>query len=114
KSLAKSAFAAEAATERLERVVDRFPLLRKSRIAVTLSMENSPQQAGPDLFRVKVHCRGGVYHNIVLEKEGTNLHQALAEVVDHLQERLNRHTDKIRIKSRGRGRASLGPRAATD
>lgn len=104
KNLDKSELARESAVERIETVVQRFPDLSMSKISVTLSMENSPLQAGPDLFTVKIHCRGGRYRGITLEKSAPNLYAALAEVVDYMLERLNRFGDRARVKDRSKAR----------
>lgn len=100
KNLEKSELAKEVATERLETVVERFPDLAQSKIQVTLSMENSPIQAGPDLFGVKVHVIGGRYAGVTLQKSADHLYAALADVVEHLLERLNRYGDRHRVKER--------------
>jgi ribosome-associated translation inhibitor RaiA len=104
KGLEKSSLAVEAAEEKLTELIWRFPVLRGSELQVTLSMENSPQQAGPDLFGVKVRVQGGQYHGVILEKKASSLYVALAEVSDHLLERLNRFSDKTRVKSRNQVR----------
>lgn len=99
KNLEKSELARDAAIDRIDAVMDRFPDLAESRINITLSMENAPTQAGPDLFTVKVHCRGGRYKDLILKKSAPSLYLALAEVVEHLQERLNRFGDRARVRS---------------
>lgn len=104
KNLEKSYLAIEAAEEKLTEVVDRFPDLKDSQVNVTLSMENSPRQAGPDLFGVKVRIQGGRYHGVIIEKKASSLYVALADLVDHLLERLNRFSDKFRVKSRSQER----------
>jgi len=104
KNLEKSFLATEAAEEKLAEVVERFPELEGSQLTVTLSMENSPKQAGPDLFGVKVLVRGGRYDGVILEKKASSLYVALADVADHLLERLNRFSDKLRVKNRSRDR----------
>ncbi len=98
KNLEKSELAKAAAEERLATVADRFPDLYKSRITITLSMDNSPFQAGPDVFTVKIQCHGGRYRGVILQKSASSLYIALADLVDHLLERLNRHGDKTRVK----------------
>lgn len=98
KNLEKSELAREAATERMEGLVEKFPDLTSSKIQVTLEMENSPLQAGPDLFKVKVHISRGRYEGITYEACDSNLYVALAETVDHLLEILNRHGDRERVK----------------
>jgi len=104
KGLEKSSLAVEAAEEKLSELIERFPGLRGSELQVTLSMENSPQQAGPDLFGVKVRVQGGQYHGVILEKKASSLYVALADVTDHLLERLNRFSDKTRVKGRNQER----------
>jgi ribosome-associated translation inhibitor RaiA len=96
--LEKSELAREAVKERLAAAIEKFPDLETTQIQVTLSMENSPTQAGQDLFKVKFHCRNGRYRGLLIEKSAPNLYFALAELVDHLLERLNRFGDRARVK----------------
>lgn len=107
KNLEKSEMAREAAAERIEAIVHKFPLLKESRIRVTLEMENSPFQAGPDLFKVKVDVNGGRYRGIRIVKSSSNLYVALAGVVDLMLENLNTHGDKLRNKERNMARKYL-------
>lgn len=104
KNLEKSEMAREAVHERIEILVDKFTDLNESKIQVTLEMENSPTQAGPDLFKVKLHVSRGRYDGITCEKSDSNLYVALAEVVDHMLEALNRFGDKARVKERRNAR----------
>ena len=104
KNLDRSEIAREAAHERIESLVEKFYDLYESKIQVTLEMENSPVQAGPDLFKVKVHVFRGRYDGITVEKSDSNLYVALAEVVDHMLEVLNRYGDRARVKERKRAR----------
>jgi ribosome-associated translation inhibitor RaiA len=111
KNLDKSELAREAATERMASVIEKFPDLKASRIRVTLEMENSPIHAGPDLFNVKVHVASGRYRDVRLEKSAPNLYVALADVVEHMLEKLNRFGDRTRVKERAKARkgwAALG------
>lgn len=100
KNLEKSEMACTAVLERIGVLEDKFPDLREGKILVTLEMENSPTQAGPDLFKVKVHISSGRYFGITVEKSDSNLYVALAELVDHMLERLNRFGDRMRVKER--------------
>lgn len=100
KNLEKSEMAREAVQERFEVFVHKFPDLRNSKILVTLEMENSPVKAGPDLFKVKVHISTGRYRGTTIEKDHPNLYVALADVVDHMLEKLNRFGDRTRVKER--------------
>lgn len=85
KNLEKSELARDVAIERLEVLLDKFPDLRQSRIVVTLEMQNSPAQAGPDLFVVKFQVSGGRYSGVFV-KASTSLYVALADIVDHMLE----------------------------
>lgn len=100
KDLEKSDLAREAVEERFQEVMERFPALSESRIVVTLSMENSPRQGGLDLFGVKTRIEKGTYDGVILEKSASSLYVALADLCEHLLERLNRFSDKKRVKSR--------------
>jgi ribosome-associated translation inhibitor RaiA len=104
KNLESSVLAREAAIERIETLVEKFEHLQKSRISVTLEMENSPIQAGPDLFKVKVQVNGGRYQGVRVQKSAASLYVALADVVDHMLEALNRFSDKERVTDRSKAR----------
>ena len=100
KNLEKSEMAREAVEERVETLFQKFPDLSASKIQITLEMENSPSQAGPDLFRVKLHVARGRYDGIVVDKADSSLYVALAEVIDHMLEKLNHIGDRLRVKER--------------
>lgn len=100
KNLDKSEMARDAAHGRIEALIEKFPDLAKSTIQVTLEMENSPAQAGLDIFKVKVHVARSRYDGITIEKADPNLYIALADVVDHMLENLNRFGDKARVRER--------------
>lgn len=107
KNLDRSELAREAVETKLQQVIEKFPDLFKSRINVTLCMENSPRQAGPDIFCVKTRIQGSKYDGIILEKRDSNLYGALGQVSAHLLERLNRYGDKTRVKARAKERKLL-------
>lgn len=98
KDLEKSELAKDATYNRMQDAMERFPDLERSRITITLSMENSPTQAGPDLFKVKFQCKSGKYNGVILERSAPTLYKALADVSESLLERLNRFGDKERVK----------------
>ncbi len=104
KSIEKSELARDAVTSRVEALREKFPNLAESKIQVTLEMENSPTQPGPDYFKVKLHVSGGRYHGITVQKANANSYVALAEVIDHMLERLNRFGDRRRVKNRAQAR----------
>ena len=112
KDLDPSELAKELAEERIQTVIERFPELAKSKIRITLSMENSPSQPGPDSFSVKVYITGGKYGSVILAKSAGSLYAALAEVVEHLLERLNRYGDRVRVKRRRKTSRLPIPRSA--
>ena len=96
--------ARETAQERIESLIEKFPDLSQCKIQITLEMENSPLQAGPDLFKVKLHVARGKYDGITVKKSGASLYVALAEVVDHMLEKLNRFGDRQRVRERTKAR----------
>lgn len=96
KDLERSELAKNIATDCVDRVLEKFPDLQGSRISMTLSMQNSPVQAGPDLFTVKFNCVSGKYKGVILERSDSNLYKAMALLSNGLLERLNRFGDKKR------------------
>lgn len=104
KNLEKSELAKEAVAERVEALVEKFDDLSDSRITVTLEMENSPTQAGPDVFNVKLHVARGRFDGTTVTKSHSNLYVALADLVDHMLEKLNRAGDRERVKERTKAR----------
>lgn len=59
---------------------------------------------GLDLFSVKLHILGGRYSGVTVEKSNPSMYVALAEVVDHMLEALNRFGDRNRVKERKKAR----------
>ncbi len=104
KNLERSELAREAALERIETLVKKFHDLSESKIHVTLEMENSPLQAGPDMFRVKLYISDGRFGGIRVTKSDPNLYKALADMTEHMLEKLNRTGDKERVKERTKAR----------
>ncbi|MBP9707836.1 MAG: HPF/RaiA family ribosome-associated protein [Oligoflexales bacterium] len=104
KNLEKSELAREAVFERVGALVEKFADLNESRITITLEMENSPLQAGPDLFKIKLRVTGGRFDGITITKSDSSLYKALAHLADHMLEKLNRSGDKRRVKGRAKAR----------
>ena len=104
KNLEKSEMSQDIVKERIEGLIEKFPDLARSKIRITLEMENSPTQAGPDLFKVKLHVSHGRYAGLTLEKSHSSLYIALADVMEHMLETLNRAGDRVRVKERARAR----------
>ena len=95
-----SQLAKDIVTDKLQLVIEKFPDLKSHKIQVTLSMENSLTQAGPDQFTVKVVISGNKYGGLILQKQGLNLYLAVDEVWDVISDLLNRKGDKARVKAR--------------
>jgi ribosome-associated translation inhibitor RaiA len=100
KNLEKSDLIQQIVEDRILSLINKFPDLYPRDIKLTLEMENSPIQAGTDLFKVKIYITRGRFKGITVTKEEINLYQALAEVMEHMLERLNRFGDKRRVKER--------------
>ena len=110
RNMEKSELAREIAMERLESITEKFPELNSGRVDVSLEMQNSPVQAGPDQFTVKLHVVSGRYKGITVSKSSPNLYVALADLVEHMLETLNRFGDRIRVKQRRQARKVLQAR----
>lgn len=104
KNLERSELVTNAVHEKVTALVNKFDDLEDCKITVTLEMENSPIQAGPDLFTTKLHVENGRYRNVTVTKSHSNLYVALADMMDHMLEVLNRLGDKKRVKNRALSR----------
>ena len=100
KNVEKSKLAENIVQSKLNEAVDKFPDLANHQLQATLFAENKPSQPGPDLFGIKLIVRGKKFYNLVLEKKGSTLYLAVAQLCESLLERLNRATDRSRIKRR--------------
>lgn len=107
KNLEKSELAKQAVAHRLKPLIEKFPDLRAGNIHVTLEMQNSPLQAGPDLFTVRSQINRGRYDGIRLEKSAPSLYAALNELVEHMLEKLNRFGDRMRVRERTQARKTV-------
>ena len=81
---------------KIEEAMAKFPELTRHKIFATLTMNNSPAQAGLDDFSFKLSIDGKVFKKIIIEKHGTTLYEAIAEVAHLLTERLHRAAGKMR------------------
>ena len=100
KNLEKSDLMLQAIEDRLRPTLFKFGICQENQARVTVEMENSPQQAGADQFRLKIFIKSGRYKGLTMEKSDTHFHGALALAADHLLEALNRSGDKARVKAR--------------
>lgn len=99
KNLEPSDFIKKAVSQRIDFIKGKFPALSNCKIEVVLEMQNSPLQAGPDAFSVKVNVKGGKFR-IFIEKQSSNIYAALARISDHLADIVNRYGDRSRVKGR--------------
>lgn len=106
KNLEKSEMASDIVRERFKKVIEKFSDLKESKINITLEMENSPFQLGPDHFKVKLHITKGRYDGIIFEKADSNFYVALADVIDHMLEILKRSGERERVVKIRKGRVS--------
>jgi ribosome-associated translation inhibitor RaiA len=100
KSMDPSPFVEAVVLERLEHLKGKFPGLQRAKIKINLAMENSPIHPGPDLFTARIQILHGRYSGILVCKSAPNLYAAIADLMDHMLERLNRHGDRKRVKER--------------
>jgi ribosome-associated translation inhibitor RaiA len=100
KNLKKSNLAEKVVLEKMNLLVEKFPELEQNSIQLTLSMDNSKIQAGPDEYGIKVQIKGKKFEGLILEKRAKSLYLAMAMAYEALLELLNRRIDKIRVKSR--------------
>jgi ribosome-associated translation inhibitor RaiA len=100
KNLKKSILAEKVVLEKMNLLIEKFPELEQNSIQLTLSMDNSSIQPGPDEFGIKIQIKGKKFEGLILEKKAKSLYMAMALVYEALLELLNRRIDKIRVKSR--------------
>ncbi len=105
KGLEPSELAREVILERIAESQERFPQLLHHRLRVTLAMENSPDQKGPDMFSVRLNISGPRFGKLMLEKRAGSLYLAAAQLQEAMLELLNRASDRPRVKSRRQQRA---------
>lgn len=100
KNLESSELAKNIVKERFEPVIEKFPSLKSHKITLTLEMENSPNQAGPDLFTVSTMVSGKTFKNLKMKKSSENFYLAAAELVDGFNELMSRESDRLIKKKR--------------
>ena len=104
KNLEKSSLAVDIVLEKMNAVIEKFPELNKHSIQITLNMNNSSSQAGPDEFGIRFQIKGKKFNGLIVEKRAKTLYIAIADLNEALLELLNRRIDKLRVKSRTQSR----------
>ena len=99
-NLKKSEFVKNFVTERVLAVLEKFPQNSRGKAVVYVSMENSPRQAGPDVFGVKVMLQNTVIKNFILSKKAGSLFQATSDLAEGLLETLHRQSERVLRRNR--------------
>lgn len=107
KNLQRSVFLRQAVIDRIEMLMDKFPELKSHRFHAKIYSENKRTQPGPDVFGIKLFVNGKKFKSLVLEKKASNLYQAITDLHEVFLERLNRATDKARVRKIKQARRSI-------
>jgi hypothetical protein len=81
--------------QKINLVIDKFPLLREHRITITVEMVNSPQQPGPDLFTLSSFVSGKTFRKLKIKRSSGNFYNAAAELLDRLNELLGHESHRL-------------------
>ncbi len=95
KNMESSQLAKEIVQDKISPIIEKFSSLEGHRITLTLEMENSPNQAGPDLFTVSSVVSGKTYKDLKIKKSSGNFYLAMAELAEGLNELLSRESDRL-------------------
>lgn len=79
---------------KMNNVLAKFPSLFEHRTTLTIEMQNSPKQAGPDLFTVSSMINGKLFKNLKIKRSAGNLYVAVAKLVDGLNQLLGEENDR--------------------
>ncbi len=94
KNMESSQFVKGFIHERINPILDKFSSLQGHRITLTIEMENSPRQAGPDLFTVSSMVSGKIYKGLKVKRSSANFYLATAELAESLNQILGRESDR--------------------
>lgn len=100
KNMKSSDFAKTIIKERFSSIVEKYPSLKGHKITLTMEMDNSPTQAGPDHFNASVIVSGEVY-KIRIKRSSRNLYLAIANLAEQFNQLISRETDRL-LKPRHR------------
>lgn len=96
KNLEPSQLARDIVQERITPVIKKFPALANHKVTLTLEMENSPNQAGPDLFTITSTGSGKTFKNLRMRKSSINFYLATAELVDGFNKLLSHENERLK------------------
>ncbi len=95
KNMESSQLAKDIVQEKISPILKKFPSLEGHSVSLTLEMENSPRQAGPDLFTVSLMVRGKTYKMLKMKKSSSNFYHATAELADGFNELLSQESNRL-------------------
>lgn len=104
KDVESSIFTRILTEERLENISKKFPQLENHTLTVTLSMENSPLQPGPDIYSVHLRVSGPKFRRVFLKKKSRSFYLAIADLSESLLEVLSRAGERSRVAQRTKAR----------
>lgn len=103
-NLEKSEFIESLVTERLEKVLEKFPEFSNAFGTIVVSMENSHEHGGKNVFGVKLMLNGAHKKSVVMHKQAQSPYEASSVLADRLLDFLSRSNDKERVLKRHRAR----------
>ena len=92
--LKKSSAVIEAIEDRMTPIFEKANIDYQRKVKITVAMENSPVQAGPDLFRVRMRIKTGIFRNLIVEKADMNFYKALSSLAESVSTTLQRNKGK--------------------
>ncbi len=102
KNMESSQLARGELEDRVLYLIKKYPQLKSHQITLTVEMENSPLQAGPDLFSVSSIISGPSIKRLKMKKSSHNFYLAVAGLIDSLKllisdelDRLNKSTKRL-------------------
>jgi ribosome-associated translation inhibitor RaiA len=101
----ESEFIKNAMNQHMEVLEEKHPELQQTDAIVTVKMDNSPLQAGPDSYTVNIRLIGGRnFRNISLHKTAQNFYSAMNAAFHVLAQKLSKKSEKKRGLIRQRRR----------
>lgn len=107
KNLEPSQLTRDIVEERIGPVIEKFPALVGHKVTLTLEMQNSPTQAGRDLYTISSMVTGKTFKNLKITKSSDNFYLATAELVDGFNELMSRESDRL-LKTSRRVKQTIG------
>ena len=90
KNLEKSELAREVVAEKVGLLLEKSAELKKSKVVITLELQNSADKPEPDLFSVKLQIINGKYAGTTLSESSPNMYNALSDLAERLVKKIDR------------------------